>query len=361
MLLSSSMLSLAVIGSEQVWMTASMRVALWAAASDSSAAPLSISWPLLIISAIGILVFTFGLGYVLGKRTSKQVRHAVPSDTAAELQRAIEPAERQRMLELLREIGTWSNEYSGQLSEYQNELGELSRSVQQNSGSDPKIGDTSERITMLLQQFMQNSGQLQQRLDAAEFQLEQKTRQIECYLNEARTDSLTGLFNRRAFDQRLEELFRNYRRGGRSFVVALIDIDHFKMVNDTHGHQTGDAALQAISNLLKQCLSETLMVSRFGGEEFAVIMDGPLLSAARQLDTIRRSLCQRGLELEKMKLTTSMSVGLSEPMDDASASSVVRRADEALYAAKNFGRNRVYYHDGREPTLVGSPETARNL
>ena len=67
------------------------------------------------------------------------------------------------------------------------------------------------------------------RLDAAERQLEKQTRQIECYLTEARTDGLTGLFNRRAFDQRLEELFVAYRGGGRSFVVVLIDIDRFQI------------------------------------------------------------------------------------------------------------------------------------
>ncbi|MGB7342696.1 MAG: GGDEF domain-containing protein [Pirellulaceae bacterium] len=346
------MLLLPVIVSEHVWA---------ASLIGDSSSPV-VSWPLLIVSAIGIIVFTFAFGFLLGRRSkaNSNGEPTSPATSTAELQRAIEPSERRRMLELLREIGTWSNEYSGQISEYQQELGELSRNMLQGSPGDPKIGDTSDRITSLLQQFMQNSGQLRQRLDAAEFQLEQKTRQIECYLNEARTDSLTGLFNRRAFDQRLEELFRNHRRGGRSFVIALIDIDHFKTVNDTHGHQVGDLALQAISNLLKQCLSETLMVARFGGEEFAVIMDGPLLSAGRQLDAIRRSLDSRGLELESTKLTTTMSVGLSEPMDDVSASSVVRRADEALYAAKNFGRNRVYYHDGREPALVGSPETARS-
>ncbi len=333
-----------------------------AAALLGDTTPLTISWPLMIASAVGIVVFALVCGFLLGRRSRHRESDnlATRTDSPTELQRAIEPAERQRMLELLREIGTWSHEYSGKISEYQHELGELSRNVSASSPNDPSIGNTSDRITSLLQQFMQNSGLLQQRLDAAEFQLEQKTRQIECYLNEARTDSLTGLFNRRAFDQRLEELFRNHRRGGRPFVVALIDIDHFKTINDTHGHQMGDLALQAISNLLKQCLSETLMVARFGGEEFAVIMDGPLLAAGRQLDAIRHSLNSRGLELETIKLTTTISVGLSEPMDDSGASSVVRRADEALYAAKNFGRNRVYLHDGREPALVGSPETTRS-
>ena len=204
---------------------------------------------------------------------------------------------------------------------------------------------------------MQNSGQLQQRLDAAEFQLDQKTRQIASYLNEARTDSLTGLFNRRAFDQRLEELFANFRRGGRSFVIALVDVDHFKSVNDSHGHQIGDMALKTIANMLRDGLSDTLMVARFGGEEFAVIMEGPLAEASQYMDQVREDLHKTGLSVDEIKLRTTISVGLSEPSDDTGAAPLVRRADEALYAAKNFGRNRVYFHDGQAPTLVGSPET----
>ena len=104
---------------------------------------------------------------------------------------------------------------------------------------------------LLLQQIMQSNEQLQSRLDAAERQLEKQTQQIECYLTEARTDGLTGLFNRRAFDQRLEEMFVAYRDGGRSFVVVLIDIDQFKLINDKHGHQAGDEVLQQLARILR--------------------------------------------------------------------------------------------------------------
>ena len=96
-------------------------------------------------------------------------------------------------------------------------------------------------MVLLLKQIMESNGKLQTRLDAAEQQLEKQTKQIESYLTEARTDGLTGLYNRRAFDQQLDELFGNFRKGGRSFVLVLIDIDHFKRFNDRHGHQAGDA------------------------------------------------------------------------------------------------------------------------
>ena len=324
------------------------------------------SWLQLTLAAVALLSVGVIVGYLLGRlvvRNKVSKWFASSSEGSSLLGGAaaepISQRERERMLELLHEIGSRTNEYGDKVSQYQNELGDLEQKVNQDR-SGPSTGVTSDRIVNLLQQFMQNSGQLQQRLDAAETQLDLKTRQIASYLTEARTDSLTGLFNRRAFDQRLDELFMNYRRGGRPFVVALVDVDHFKKVNDSHGHQIGDRALQEIAGILHQGLSDTLMVARFGGEEFAVIMDGPLAEAAQYLDQVRKDLHRKGLSVGGIKLDSTISVGLSEPSDDTGAAPLVRRADEALYAAKNFGRNRVYFHDGKTPTLVGAPETARN-
>jgi diguanylate cyclase len=207
---------------------------------------------------------------------------------------------------------------------------------------------------------MTSNAQLQTRLDAAERQLEKQTQQIQCYLTEARTDGLTGLSNRRAFDQKLEEMFLAYRNGGRSFVVVLIDVDRFKSINDTFGHQIGDQVLRQVASSLRTLLERAIMVARFGGEEFAVILDGPLRLAAERLNEVRKVIEKQQMEAESSLVELTISAGLSEPRDDLVVAPVLRRADEALYAAKNIGRNRVYYHDGRGPTLVGAPEVARN-
>ena len=283
----------------------------------------------------------------------------------AQIEQISDAEERERTLELIHDLGSWTNEYSGKVSQYQNELNALNREVTEHSDCEPSVNNstanqTSDRIVSLLQQFMQDNGTLQQRLDNAELQLEQKTKQIQQYLNQARTDDLTSLLNRRAFDQRLNELYSHHSRGGRSFSVALIDVDKFKDVNDSHGHQIGDAALKEIAKRLQNSLAKALIVARFGGEEFAVIIDGPLLQSAKMLDRVRHEIETQGQRVGKLHLNSTISVGLSEPHDDTSAAAVLRRADEALYAAKNFGRNRVYYHDGLEPTLVGAPETAQS-
>jgi len=296
------------------------------------------------IAGTSLGVFLLGLGVAIGYRLR---RRQLSVDGMTE-------EEREQMLRLLRELSQWTSEYSGNVSQYQDKLSEIADVVRKTSSTS---GDN--RVIALLQQIMDGNEQLQTRLDAAERQLDKQRLQIEAYLTEARTDGLTGLFNRRALDRRLEELFENYRKGGRSFVLALIDIDHFKSVNDDHGHQAGDLVLQRVAALLRSQLGSALIVARYGGEEFAVIGDGPLRHAAERMNEFRKQLAAERIEFERVQLRVTVSIGLSEPRDDLGVAPVIRRADEALYAAKNIGRDRVYYHDGRGPTLVGAPEVAR--
>ncbi len=300
----------------------------------------------LMASGGALAVVLMGIGFGLGMRLGR--RHA--DDDAGITQR-----DRERMLQLLRELGTWTSEYSGNVSQYQDRLGELREAVVKDEIS-PQAGN---RVVLLLKQIMESNEQLQTRLDAAERQLEKQTQQIESYLTEARTDGLTGLFNRRAFDQRLDQMFAAFRKGGRSFVLVLVDIDHFKSINDNHGHQVGDDVLKQLSRTLKAQLDDAIIVARFGGEEFVAILGGPLRVASARMNEVRKLIGDEKHEVASGTLYVTISVGVSEPRDDILVGPIVRRADEALYAAKNMGRNRVYYHDGRSPTLVGAPEITR--
>ena len=218
---------------------------------------------LFVVGAIfGLALLVIGI--IIGRR---QAKHTILSSVAIGGEGdGLSPSERERMVQLLHELGNWTSEYSGNVSQYQNQLGEISKSVRSGLSG----GGSESRVVLLLEQIMSSNSQLQKRLDAAERQLDKQTRQIESYLSEARTDGLTGLSNRRAFDQKLDELFASYRKGGRSFVVAIIDIDHFKKINDTHGHQTGDQVLQQVAAKLHSELDQAIMVARFGGEEFAI-------------------------------------------------------------------------------------------
>lgn len=288
--------------------------------------------------AIGVVV-----GYLRGKRL---------------VQQGADEIDRHAMLELLRELGNWTSEYSGNVSEYQSRIGELSELAKRSAGGPVKA---DAKVAGLLNDIMQSNSQLQKRLDAAERQLDKQTRQIESYLTEARTDGLTKLANRRAFDDKIDELFHAYRKGGKSFALAMIDIDHFKKINDTFGHPAGDEVLRQFSSILRQSIDSPYLIARYGGEEFSVLMPGPLRLAADRIDAMRRRLAAEPLKIADRTIAITMSAGLTEPREDVVPGSMIRRADESLYAAKNIGRNRVYYHDGRQSTLVGAPEIASSI
>lgn len=289
-------------------------------------------------------VVLLAVGIIVGMRMAR--RRSVQSGEI------LSASDREQMLQLLHQLGVWTSEYSGSVSDYQSELGKLQAIVKSNGAT------ADNKVMLVLQQIMENNDQLQNRLEAAERQLDKQTQQIECYLTEARTDGLTSLFNRRAFDQRLDEMFDGYRSGGKSFAVVLVDIDKFKSINDNHGHQAGDEVLKQVAAILRSQMSDAIMVARFGGEEFSIIMEGPLRVAASKMNEVRRVIADQKLDAGNASLGVSISVGVSEPREDIVSSPIVRRADEALYAAKNTGRNRVYYHDGRAPALVGAPEIA---
>lgn len=305
------------------------------------------------LALIGSIAFGFlllGGGYFLGIKIGRK-----RSQASGEI---LSENDREHMLQLLQQLGSWAHEYSGNVSDYQVELGKLSDAFKSNSNR-AGVTASDNQVMMLLGQIMQSNEALQSRLEVAERQLDKQTQQIECYLTEARTDGLTGLYNRRAFDKRLDEVFTAYKKGGRSFVLVLVDIDKFKTINDNYGHQAGDQVLQQLAAAMRSQLSGAKMVARFGGEEFAAIMEGPLRIAAKQMDEFRRVIEKERMDAGDTALQVTISVGVSEPREDLVASPIVRRADEALYAAKNIGRNRVYYHDGTAPSLVGAAEIAK--
>lgn len=330
--------------------------------------------PSLLAAGIVLASALMALGYFFGRRGwgRRFGGGGHPGEINANIPPVVEEEDRQRLVELLQSLARWTNEYSGNVSDYQTNLKEISVDVRQNiararkergvaeaSATEALIaGDT--RMFNMITQIMSTNDELQTRLDAAETQLAEQTSQIESYLTEARTDGLTGLFNRRAFDKKLDEMFAAYRGGAGSFVLILVDIDHFKMINDTHGHPVGDIVLQRIASLLSSGLSDAKIVARFGGEEFAILTEAPIRSAAEQVNKLRARMAGEAIKAGQTEINVSMSVGLSEPRDELVIGPIVRRADAALYCAKNRGRDRVYFDDGSGPQLFGAPEVSRS-
>lgn len=160
----------------------------------------------------------------------------------------------------------------------------------------------------------------------------------------ARHDQLTGLFNRREFTRRFREEYGRARRYNRSFSVMMLDLDHFKRINDVHGHLAGDEVLGAVGELLRGSTRRADIPGRYGGEEFVVVLPETPLEEARQLaERIRRELSDTRFQGENGgSFTVTGSLGVAALLDeDSGHETLLKRVDRALYRAKKEGRDRV--------------------
>ena len=158
----------------------------------------------------------------------------------------------------------------------------------------------------------------------------------------ARTDDLTGSLSRRALRERAPALVARQRAIGRNVAVLMLDIDHFKGVNDRHGHAAGDAVLKRTAQLVTQNLRGDSVVTRYGGEEFAVLLHVASLEEARAAaERLRKAFEVDVVEFEDARIAVTISVGLAMMAVDETLEDALKRADAALYRAKNGGRNRV--------------------
>jgi diguanylate cyclase (GGDEF)-like protein len=162
----------------------------------------------------------------------------------------------------------------------------------------------------------------------------------------AETDSLTGMGNRRYLIERAGTLLHQARQAGRPFSLILFDIDHFKAVNDSHGHAMGDAALRLVADLCARVARSEDVLGRMGGEEFALVLPNTTLPEAQAVaERLRAAIARRGLPLsapgQVLHLTASFGVAEWDAGDKGGLDELLRRADAAVYAAKAAGRNRV--------------------
>lgn len=158
----------------------------------------------------------------------------------------------------------------------------------------------------------------------------------------SREDFLTKLFNKRAIEEYLNVKEAEFERHGRSFCVAMLDLDHFKTVNDTYGHDAGDAVLLAFAKILKEEARTSDIVGRYGGEEFLAILGDTDISGAKVFcEKVRSHVEQAHFMYQGQRISVSVSIGVAQRNDFPSLKSLVGGADERLYDAKRKGRNRV--------------------
>lgn len=190
----------------------------------------------------------------------------------------------------------------------------------------------------------------------------ERKRMLEDMCRLARTDSLTGLWNRGYFmELAARELARSLRSGG-PMALLILDVDYFKAVNDTHGHDVGDHALTGIAAVLRSSVREVDIVARYGGEEFVVLLpDAPPAEAAVVADRIGSQLRANVLDCGSVQIRVTASIGLTSLQPDDNLDGLLKFADIALYAAKKKGRDRVEVYRRNPESCPARPESKEGL
>ena len=200
----------------------------------------------------------------------------------------------------------------------------------------------------------QQNQRLQDQLHLSGAQMEELKRNLDSVRQESITDSLTGLFNRRKFDETLQEAAARSVQTGAPLCLLMTDIDHFKKFNDNYGHTTGDHVLALVARTLKECIRSSDTPVRYGGEEFAVILPNVRISdAVRVAEQIRTAVASKRVVNRSKNITLgtiTLSVGVAHYVPGEPLGDLIKRADAGLYTAKRTGRNRVVAEDAVTPS-----------
>ncbi|GAB6072896.1 GGDEF domain-containing protein [Venenivibrio stagnispumantis] len=200
-----------------------------------------------------------------------------------------------------------------------------------------KIDEILEEIKKLRKQNATIKNKIEERQD----KIKNLKKEIENAKREANIDFLTGLYNRRSFFRALEDYFKIYKEKDVIFSIILFDIDHFKKINDTYGHDAGDLVLIDVASVLKSNLKSSTISGRIGGEEFGILMLDNLERAVNVAEMLRRTFETRKIIYQDKTIKYTASFGVTQIKKDDNIDSFLKRADELLYFAKKLGRNTV--------------------
>jgi len=230
-------------------------------------------------------------------------------------------------------------------------------------GIDKQSSGAGAEVATALDRILTANAELQHRLELAEKQIVAQAAEIKTHESEARTDSLTNLSNRRAFDDELRRRLSEWERKQTPCTLVLLDIDFFKKFNDTHGHQVGDEVLRQVAKTLKAQSRDMDLPCRYGGEEFGVILPATEAAGACILAERIRKAVEDSVTISNGKtLKVTVSLGLAQLTTKDDIAQLIRRADEALYKSKEAGRNCGHWNTGEKRVpITAAAEVAAAL
>ncbi len=239
-------------------------------------------------------------------------------------------------------------EFSATTGEYHEAIGRCAERVAQ-AGDITEISEVVEEIlqqTRIAQDSAQRShgeiNALKEQVEMANLEIGRLQQELDQASELVRHDPLTGTLNRKGMDDAMEREISRARRRDSPLCVGLLDVDNFKQLNDTYGHQAGDEALRHLANVIRDNVRPQDSVARYGGEEFLLLLpDTDTEDAATALTRLQRALTKRYFLADNRKLLITFSAGITRIANEETAQSAVERADRAMYLAKRAGKNRV--------------------
>ena len=310
--------------------------------------------PLLILGIGGVVLFSLSIGAVVGWRWRGtggipaklfSPRSTLPAAPAGDLRSGLPPAQ---IAKLLVQIKRLAGQVSAEACVHSSRIENVNQEIGSQSADDP----SDNACLGTVRQFLRANEQLLAELDAAGAQLlnhVQGTRAqgIQAHAAPARTDAPCEAANLRAFDEELGRRIAELETQGKSFSLILLDVDHFKRFNDRHGRQAGDEVLRAAGRVLSAAARQCDLVTRYGGEGFAVIVPECSFAEAQEFaERLRLALASHPIEHEGETLQATFSLGVAEARPGGDPGTVVAHADQAMYAAKLNGRNCTYFFNG---------------
>lgn len=230
---------------------------------------------------------------------------------------------------------TATTEYNSALQAHVGELEQVS-----------KAGVVISELATIARLMLERTREIEQEMSRSEMQTRALQESLEEARRKAEIDHLTGLPNRCAFEKVLQRELEAAREAQEALCVAFCDIDHFKRINDTHGHEAGDRVLKVVAQTLAQISDDRCHVSRHGGEEFVILFRGKTLDQAWQtLNDAREAMAERNLINRATDIPfgrVTFSGGIADVFAHPSHREALKAADDALYAAKNSGRNQIF-------------------
>lgn len=305
------------------------------------------SMPILIVAAVIMSVLQIVVGFAAGwfTRGGKQSANSQTSPEAeAKAKQQQQEVEQARML--LADVQNLAADMRSDVGQHATRVERISQELAEAQVEAP--GDTA-AVGDAVRQIVDSNAELNRRLREAERKLAEQAVQIKTHETASLTDQLTGVPNRRAFDRQLADRIADFQKVSAPVSLIMIDIDFFKKFNDTHGHHAGDAVLKGVAKTIAKALREKDVVARFGGEEFGIVLPQTTIQeACPVVDRVRKAVESARFQCDGKLLNCTISLGLSQFSKTDTDEVFLRRADDALYAAKKGGRNCGYLHTGNE-------------